>query len=324
MIDFVLNLLQVDVLVAIFIGLAAFATILTLAAPQLERDTLKTRMAIVAAEREKMRAVQLEKAKRTEARLREQRQKTLAQELVTALNLRQAFEAETSRTFLRQAGLRSEQHLVNYLASRVVSPIIFAVISFTYVDMFYGDIVWQLRMIIVAGATLFGFMLPGLLVKNLVIRRQQSIKRAWSDALDLMLICVEAGMGIEPALQRVCREIGAASVPLAEELTLTVAELSYLQDRRKAFENLAKRTGMPTVRSVVTSLVQAERYGTPLGTALRVLAQENRDARMAEAERKAAALPPMLTVPMITFFLPVIFVIIMAPILIKLVGMGQS
>ena len=324
MIDFFLNLLQVDVLVAIFIGLAAFATILTLAAPQLERDTLKTRMAIVAAEREKMRAVQLEKAKRTEARLREQRQKTLAQELVTALNLRQAFEAETSRTFLRQAGLRSEQHLVNYLASRVVSPIIFAVISFTYVDMFYGDIVWQLRMIIVAGATLFGFMLPGLLVKNLVIRRQQSIKRAWSDALDLMLICVEAGMGIEPALQRVCREIGAASVPLAEELTLTVAELSYLQDRRKAFENLAKRTGMPTVRSVVTSLVQAERYGTPLGTALRVLAQENRDARMAEAERKAAALPPMLTVPMITFFLPVIFVIIMAPILIKLVGMGQS
>ena len=130
-------------------------------------------------------------------------------------------------------------------------------------------------------------------------------------------------MGIEPALQRVCREIGGASVPLAEELTLTVAELSYLQDRRKAFENLAKRTDMQTVRSVVTSLVQAERYGTPLGTALRVLAQENRDTRMAEAERKAAALPPMLTVPMITFFLPVIFVIIMAPIIIKLVGMSQ-
>lgn len=323
MIDFILNILQLEVLVAILIGIAAFATVLTLAAPQLERDSLKARMAIVASEREKMRAGQRELAKHTEARLREKRQKTLAQELVTALDLGKVFEAEGSRMFLRQAGLRSEQHLVNYLASRVVSPLMFAIISFIYVDMFYGDLVWQWRMIVVAVATLFGFMLPGLLVKNMVTRRQQSIKRAWSDALDLMLICVEAGMGIEPALQRVCREIGGASVPLAEELTLTVAELSYLQDRRKAFENLAKRTDMQTVRSVVTSLVQAERYGTPLGTALRVLAQENRDTRMAEAERKAAALPPMLTVPMITFFLPVIFVIIMAPIIIKLVGMSQ-
>ena len=149
-------------------------------------------------------------------------------------------------------------------------------------------------------------------------RRQVSIQRAWSDALDLLLICVESGMAVEPALQRVASEIGSASVPLAEELTLTVAELSYLQDRRKAFENLAKRTGMATVKSVTTSLIQSERYGTPLGTALRVLAQENRDARMSEAERKAAALPPRLTVPMILFFLPVIFIVIMGPAVMKI------
>jgi tight adherence protein C len=316
--DFVLDLLQPEVLITILIGIAAFATVLTLAAPQLERDTLKTRMAVVAAEREKMRAEQREKAKGVEARLRERKQKTLAQDLVNGLNLTQIFESEASRTLLRQAGLRGEQHLVNYLAARVMSPIMFALSSFAYVDMFYGDIALQLRIIIVACAALFGYFLPGIWVKNLIVRRQQSIKRAWSDALDLMLICVESGMGIEPALQRVCREIGSASVPLAEELTLTVAELSYLQDRRKAFENLAARTGLPTVKSVVTSLVQSERYGTPLGSALRVLAQENRDSRMAEAERKAAALPPMLTVPMIAFFLPVIFVIIMAPIAIKL------
>jgi tight adherence protein C len=146
-----------------------------------------------------------------------------------------------------------------------------------------------------------------------VSRRQESIKRAWSDALDLLLICVESGMSIEMAFQRVAREIGTASVPLAEELTLTVAELSYLQDRRKAYDNLGKRTGLMTVKSVVTSLIQSERYGTPLGTALRVLAQENRDMRMADAEKKAAALPPKLTVPMILFFLPVIFVIILGP-----------
>ena len=125
---------------------------------------------------------------------------------------------------------------------------------------------------------------------------------------------------IEPALQRVAREIGSASVPLAEELTLTVAELSYLQDRRKAFDNLAKRTGLPTVRAVVTSLIQSERYGTPLGTALRVLAQENREARMFEAERKAAALPPRLTVPMIVVLLPVIFIVILGPIVIMIMA----
>lgn len=321
MLQIILSLLQTEVLVTILIGLAAFATVLTLAAPQLERDTLKTRMTVVAAEREKMRAEQREQAKNAEARLRERRQKTLAQELVDALNLRQIFETEASRTLLKQAGLRSDQHVVNFLAARVVAPIMLALLSFTYVDMFYGDLAFQVRIAIVFACALFGYFLPGIWVKNLITRRQQSIKRAWSDALDLLLICVESGMGIEPALQRVCREIGSASVPLAEELTLTVAELSYLQDRRKAFENLATRTGLPIVKSVVTSLVQSERYGTPLGSALRVLAQENRDGRMAEAERKAAALPPMLTVPMIVFFLPVIFVIIMAPIGIKLMGM---
>jgi tight adherence protein C len=128
-----------------------------------------------------------------------------------------------------------------------------------------------------------------------------------------LLICVESGMALEPSMSRVAREIGKQSVPLAEEMTLTVAELSYLQDRRKALDNLSKRVNLETVRGVVTSLIQSEKYGTPIGTALRVLAQENRDTRMSEAEKKAAALPPKLTVPMILFFLPVIFVVILGP-----------
>jgi tight adherence protein C len=155
----------------------------------------------------------------------------------------------------------------------------------------------------------------------MVQRRQESIRRAWSDALDLLLICVESGMSIEPAMQRVAREIGSQSVPLAEELVLTNAELSYIGDRRKAFENLASRTGLATVKSVMTSLIQSERYGTPLGQALRVLAQENRDQRMQEAEKKAAALPPKLTVPMILFFMPVIFIVILGPAIIQLVSL---
>ncbi|MFO1133309.1 MAG: type II secretion system F family protein, partial [Hyphomicrobiales bacterium] len=171
----------------------------------------------------------------------------------------------------------------------------------------------RIRFAAAAAGIVVGNYAPYLFVRNLISRRQTSIQRAWSDSLDLLLICVESGMAIEPAMQRVAREIGAMSIPLAEELTLTVAELSYLQDRRKALENLGKRTGMTQVKSVVTSLIQSERYGTPLGTALRVLAQESRDMRMAEAERKAAALPPRLTVPMMLFFMPVIFVVILAP-----------
>jgi tight adherence protein C len=187
--------------------------------------------------------------------------------------------------------------------------------------LIFKDLSTQMRLTTTVIAAIAGYYLPVVLLKNLVMKRQKSIQRAWSDALDLLLICVEAGMAIEPALQRVSREIGSASVPLAEELTLTVAELSYLQDRRKAFENLAKRTGLSTVKAVVTSLIQSERYGTPLGTALRVLAQENRDVRMFEAERKAAALPPRLTVPMILFFLPVIFVVILGPAIITVLDM---
>jgi tight adherence protein C len=158
-----------------------------------------------------------------------------------------------------------------------------------------------------------GYYAPSVYIKNLIGKRQLSIRRAWPDALDLLLICVESGMAIETALRKVSEEIGSQSLPLAEELSLTTAELSYLQDRRKAFENLGFRTGLDGVKAVMTSLIQSERYGTPIATALRVLAQENRDMRMAEAEKKAAALPPKLTVPMIVFFLPVLFVVIMTP-----------
>lgn len=150
-------------------------------------------------------------------------------------------------------------------------------------------------------------------LKNAIAKRQLSIKRAFPNALDLMLICIESGMSIEAAFRRVSQEIGSQSVPLAEELTLVTAELSYLQDRKVAYENLAKRIGLDSVKSVALALQQAERYGTPLGQTLRVLAQENRDMRMTEAEKKAAALPPKLTVPMIVFFLPVLFVVILGP-----------
>lgn len=315
MASFVTSLLQIETLITALVGLAAFATILTLAAPYFETDQLAARMKNVGHEREKLRAAQRAALMSApEARLREKPKTSLVSQLVDALNLRRVFDAEASRDFLRQAGLRGERHLMTFLAARIVAPIVLAIVVFIYTSTVFADRVPPPMRIAGTGVGLiFGYYLPTILVKNMISRRQFSIKRAWSDALDLLLICVESGMAIEPAFQRVAREIGSASVPLAEEMTLTVAELSYLQDRRKAFDNLGKRTGMATVKSVVTTLIQSERYGTPLGTALRVLAQENRDTRMSEAEKKAAALPPKLTVPMILFFLPVIFVIILGP-----------
>jgi tight adherence protein C len=317
MLDILLSLLRPENLIAILIGVAAFATVLTLTAPLSGDDVLKARMKLIEAEKDRLRAGQRALSGK-EARLRDAAPKSLAEQLVKMFNLRRIFEADSSRDMLRQAGLRSERHLMSYLASRLVSPIMLALLAYVYSAIVITDLSPQIRMVITVLAAVGGYYLPVILLKNLVARRQISIQRAWSDALDLLLICVESGMAVEPALQRVASEIGSASVPLAEELTLTVAELSYLQDRRKAFENLAKRTGMATVKSVTTSLIQSERYGTPLGTALRVLAQENRDARMSEAERKAAALPPRLTVPMIMFFLPVILIVIMGPAIMKI------
>ena len=170
------------------------------------------------------------------------------------------------------------------------------------------------------GATYVGMHLPSMFIKNKIARRQLSTRRAFPDALDLLLICVQSGMSIETGFKRVAEEIGTQSIALAEELTLTTAELSYLEDRRQAYENLAKRTNLEGVKSVCMALQQAERYGTPLAQALRVMAQENRDMRMAEAEKKAAALPPKLTVPLILFFLPVLFVVVLGPAAIKVMA----
>jgi tight adherence protein C len=170
-----------------------------------------------------------------------------------------------------------------------------------------------IRLLTVIGFAYVGFYTPNLYISNAMGKRQKSIKRAWPDALDLMLICVESGISIEAGMRRVSEELAEQSPALAEEMVLTTAELSFLQDRRQAFDNLANRTQIEIVKAVTQALIQAERYGTPVAQALRVLAQEGRDERMNEAEKKAAALPPKLTVPMILFFLPVLIAVILGP-----------
>jgi tight adherence protein C len=212
------------------------------------------------------------------------------------------------------AGYRGQAPYITFLFFRLVTPVVFLIVTVLYVFVILK--LQQTMLIeigICIGATWAGMQAPMLFLKNAINKRQLSIKRAFPDALDLLLICVESGMSIEAAFRKVSFEIGSQSVALAEEFTLTTAELSYLQDRKMAYENLQRRTGLDGVKSVCMALMQSERYGTPLGQTLRVMAQENRDMRMNEAEKKAASLPPKLTVPMIVFFLPILFVVILGP-----------
>jgi tight adherence protein C len=204
----------------------------------------------------------------------------------------------------------------------MVTPILFLIGSVLYVFVIsHMEKSTPVKIGMCLGAAYLGLQGPMIFLKNAISKRQLSMKRAFPDALDLLLICIESGMSIEVAFRKVSVEIGSQSVALSEEFTLTTAELSYLQDRKVAYENLAKRTGLEGVKSACLALQQSERYGTPLATSLRVMAQENRDMRMNEAEKKAAALPPKLTVPMILFFLPVLFVVILGPTYIKVAAM---
>ena len=243
----------------------------------------------------------------------------LAALVVDRLNLRKALADDKTVANLRVAGFRGQRPLTLFLFARAVLPLVFLAVALVYV-FGVGLLVKQpimLRVGACIGFAYLGFYAPVMFVSNRASKRKLSITRAWPDSLDLLLICVESGQSIEAAFRRVAEEIGIQSIPLAEELVLVCAELSYLPDRRVAYENLAARTGLDGVRSVCTALIQAERYGTPLGTALRTLSAENRDMRMSLAEKKAAALPPKLTVPMIVFFLPVLFAVIIGPAIIK-------
>jgi tight adherence protein C len=302
-------------LVAIFAAIAATATVLTLAIPLVEGDQLKKRMTAVAVERDRIRDRERERIGR-KVSLR-QEPKAYMKGIVDRFKLGDWLATETSRMQLMRAGYRGPQAETAFLFFRLVAPIGFSI--FTAIYLFFINDHGQTVMIRFAGIVLalyVGIKTPELFLSNSISKRKLSVRRAFPDGLDLLLICVESGMSIEHAFRRVGAEMGAQSVALAEELTLTTAELSYLPERRQAYENLAKRTDLENVKSVTTALVQAERYGTPLGSALRMLAQESRDQRMSEAEKKAASLPPKLTVPMILFFLPVLFVVILTPALI--------
>ena len=299
----------------------AFATIVTLGMPLAERDGLSARLKGVAERREELRAKHHAalNAKRGSLRVDPVGSVKMMRGVVERFNLARLVASDGSKEKLAMAGFRGPTPVAVFMFFRFVMPFIVFALALIYV-FFIAHFAWSTitKVGVAIAAALVGYYLPDIYVSNSISRRRQSIMRAFPDALDLLLICVESGMSIEPGFTRVAAEIGQQSPELAEEFALTTAELSYLPERRIAFENLAARCGHNGVRAVATALNQAEKYGTPLGQALRVAAQENREARFSEAEKKAAALPAKLTVPMIIFFLPCLFAVIMGPAMIKI------
>ncbi|MGE0044625.1 MAG: type II secretion system F family protein [Hyphomonadaceae bacterium] len=299
---------------------ACFATVVTIAAPMLAQDRLGSRLKEVARKREELRKKSRADLNKANPQLVRPGAHRTITGIVDRLQLQRRLADDTLNEKLIRAGMRGPAAQTTFYFYRAALPIAFGLAAFFYLT-FFGDrlgVPGNFRMAIITAFVAIGFYAPNIYLSNRATNRRQKIMQAFPDSLDMLLICVESGMSIEMALQRVGHEIAPASVELAEELSLTTAELSYLPERRMAYENLARRTNHPGVKSVALALTQAEKYGTPLGNALRVMAKENRDLRLSEAEKKAAALPAKLTVPMIIFFLPVLFMVIMGPAMIQI------
>ncbi len=316
--DLLLSLWNRQAILGILVAVATMATIITLSMPLLQTDTLARRMKYVANERERLRVRERERLYDKKKVSLRQEPKAYMKEVVERFNLSKWLGTEEAKKQMTMAGFRGPQAEVGFLFFRLVTPLALFLFALIYI-FFLSGLGWPLTADFGAAlaAAYLGIKAPELYLRNQIAKRQKSMTRALPDALDLLLICVESGMSIEAALRKVSQEVGAQSIPLAEELTLTMAELSYLPDRHVAYDNLGTRTGVDGLKQIVTVLNQAERYGTPLGQALRVVSQESRTRRMSEAEKKAAALPPKLTVPMILFFLPVLFAVIITPAIIQ-------
>ena len=314
-------------LLTALIAVLTFATLFTLLGSMTGGAKLEGRMKAVADRKEELK-------RRSRQQIAQQAQQGGAlrqtdagfkKRVVDRLNLAKMLEDPKVADSLAQAGYRGPRPITTFYFFRFTMPFVMAIFVAIYL-FFINDfgLPGMSRIAAVVGGFVLGFYLPNLYISNRAAKRRQSIVQAFPDALALLLICVESGMSIEAAIQKVGAEIGGQSIDLAEEFTLLSAELSYLPERRMAYDGFAKRTNHPGVKSVATAMIQAEKYGTPLGQALRVLAKENRELRLSAAEKKAAALPAKLTVPMIVFFLPVLFVVILGPAIIKIQDMNAG
>jgi tight adherence protein C len=311
--------ININLIIAMMSAISAFLSFILVSWPYLMTDTLGARMKQVRDEREEIRLRERRKLLGVGSPSLRNEPKKIFKDLVHRLNLLSELNNAEVVKKLRMAGYRGQSPVVTFIAVRVILPGVMFIFGAFYAFIVLKQLEYPFfaKLSGVMAITLFSYYAPSLYLRNRIGKRQLAIRRAWPDALDLLLICVESGMGLESALAKVADEVASQCAELAEELTLLTAELSYLPDRAKAYDNLAERTGLDVVRALVVSLGQSEKYGTSVGQSLRVLAQESRDNRLSAAEKKAHALPPKLTVPMILFFLPVLFAIIIGPAVIQ-------
>lgn len=295
-------------------GLAAFAVVVLVWSAFLDKDPVQGRLKSITERRDEFDA---ERRKKNSRRASLQRA-SLMKQIVEWLKLTQGKSVAELRTKLRRAGYQSRDAVFAFMFAKLAfMGGLAALMAFIFFVLHLGQLTGILRLLVVLSGATLGWMLPDIMVKNASQKREDVLRKAIPDALDLMVICAEAGLGLDAAFDRVGREIAPTCPELAEEIQLTGVELNFLPDRHKALQGLAERVPLPSVTALVNTLIQTEKYGTPLAQSLRVLSGEMRDERMMQAEEKAARLPAVLTVPMILFILPPLFVILIGPAALK-------
>ena len=312
------TLLGVDVILAgtVLAGIAAAAMVFVIYAAVTVRDPMAKRVKSLNARREELKAGIIKQSGRKRQNLVRRSEATdKVKETLESMKVLQESQVKIVQQKLAQAGYRNKEMAVFVIFARMVLPIVLGfigVVAIYWLEMFpeWGSLK---RFMAFAALVVAGYKGPETFLKNKAKKRSDAIRKGLPDALDLLVICAEAGLTVDASFNRVAKELGRAYPELGDEFTLTAIELSFLTERRQAFENFAYRVDLDAIRGVVTTMIQTERYGTPLASALRVLSAEFRNERMMRAEEKAARLPAIMTVPLILFILPVLFIVILGP-----------
>lgn len=299
-------------LITLMASAAAFLTVLAVWNAGMVRDPMRGRVKALKTRRDALKADYL--APRKRAPLKRAKSVGFMRQFVTRFNILAIEQQKKVGAQLAEAGIRNKDAVVVFMFFKIVLPILIGITAFVAIFGFkLVDWSQPMKFGAAVGSMLAASMAPDLYVKNLVKRRQDAIRKALPDALDLLVICAEAGLTLDAALQRVARENERACPELADEFSLASIELGFLPDRRQALTNLANRVTLPAIKAVTATLIQAEKYGTPLAQSLRVLSAEFRNERMMRAEEKAARLPAIMTIPLIVFIMPTLFVVLMGP-----------
>jgi len=312
------TLLGVDVIWvgSILAGLAAMAVMFAIYAAVTIRDPMAKRVKSLNDRREQLKAgIVTHTAKKRASLVRKNDTTDKMRDTLSSLKMLQDSQIKDVQQRLAQAGIRKKEWAVAVIFARLIAPIVLggAAATLIYGMNYFPDWSTFKKFMGFAVALGLGYKGPDIWLKNLINKRTDAVRKGLPDALDLLVICAEAGLTVDAAFNRVAKELGRAYPELGDEFALTAIELSFLSERRQAFENLAYRVDLEAVKGVTTTMVQTERYGTPLASALRVLSAEFRNDRMMRAEEKAARLPAIMTVPLILFILPVLFIVILGP-----------